>query len=372
MRTILYLIRKEFIQIFRNKFISKAIFGIPIVQMLILVPALTFEIKNIELCVIDHDLSPESRQLISRLQGSDFFLVKHTTFSEKGAEELLHADKCDLVLIVPDNFGKNIVRAGSEKVMVLANAINATSAQLAWVYLNGVIQDFNTGLVLQNVNTVLPYQMSVISISNRFWYNPDLNYKYYMLPGILVILVTAIGLLLAGLNVVREKETGTIEQLNVTPIRKYQFIISKLVPFLIIGLIDLAFGLVLGKILFDIPFNGSIALLFLFATFYLVAVLGIALFLSTLSSTQQQYLFVVFFVLMIFILMSGIFTPAESMPHWAQQFNLINPAAYFMRVIRMIILKGSGFNDVFSDFKGIILIGAGTISLAIWRYRKTV
>jgi ABC-2 type transport system permease protein len=193
-----------------------------------------------------------------------------------------------------------------------------------------------------------------------------------MLPGILVILVTAIGLLLAGLNVVREKEIGTIEQLNVTPIRKYQFIIAKLVPFLIIGLVDLAFGLVLGKILFNIPFNGSLALLFLYSSLYLLAVLGLALFLSTMSSTQQQYLFVVFFVVMIFVMMSGIFTPTESMPRWAQQFNLINPAAYFMRVIRMVMLKGSGFNDILSDFRGIILIAIATISLAIWRYRKTV
>lgn len=372
MRTILYLIRKEFIQIFRNTFLSRAIFGIPIVQIVILVPAVTFEIKNIELCVVDMDMSTESRQLISKLQGSEFFLLKHTTFSEKEADDMLLSDKCDLVLHIPRNFGRNVIREGNEKLMVMVNAINATSAQLAWAYLRGVLQDYNSDLVMQQLHSTAPSRMPVIETTNRFWYNPSLNYKYYMLPGILVILVTAIGLLLAGLNVVREKEIGTIEQLNVTPIRKYQFITAKLIPFLIIGLIDLAFGLLIGKILFNIPFNGSIAILFLFASLYLIATLGLALFLSTLASTQQQYLFVVFFILMIFILMSGIFTPAESMPLWAQKFNLINPAAYFMRVIRMIMLKGSGFNDVLPDIRGIILIGIGTISLAIWRYRKTV
>jgi len=372
MRTILYLIRKEFIQIFRNTFLARAIFGIPIVQMVILVPAVTFEIKNIELCVVDKDMSTESRQLISTLQGSEFFLLKHTTFNEKEADDMLNSDKCDLVLHIPVNFGRNIIREGNEKIMVAVNAINATSAQLAWAYMRGVLQDYNADLILQNLHTALPARMSVIEITNRFWYNPSLNYKYYMLPGILVILVTAIGLLLAGLNVVREKEIGTIEQMNVTPIRKYQFITAKLIPFLLIGLVDLAFGLLLGKILFNIPFNGSIAILFLFACLYLIAALGLALFLSTLASTQQQYLFVVFFILMIFILMSGIFTPAESMPLWAQKFNLINPAAYFMRVIRMVMLKGSGFRDILPDIRGIILIGIGTISLAIWRYRKTV
>jgi len=372
MRTILYLIRKEFIQIFRNTFLARAIFAIPIVQMVILVPAVTFEIRNIEICVVDKDMSTESRQLISRLQGSEFFLLKHTTFNEKEADDMLHSDKCNMVLHIPENFGRNVIREGNDKMMVAVNAINATSAQLAWAYMRGVLQDYNAELTMQSLHSIAPTRLSVIETTNRFWYNPSLNYKYYMLPGILVILVTAIGLLLAGLNVVREKETGTIEQLNVTPIRKYQFITAKLIPFLIIGLIDLAFGLFIGKLLFNIPFNGSIALLFLFASLYLVAVLGLALFLSTLSSTQQQYLFVVFFILMIFILMSGIFTPAESMPLWAQQFNIINPAAYFMRVIRMVMLKGSGFSDILPDLRGIILIAIGTISLAIWRYRKTV
>jgi len=372
MRTIIYLIRKEFIQIFRSKFLSKAVFGIPIVQMLILVPAFTLDIKNIEVCVVDRDMSSESKQLISKLQGSDFFLLKHSTFNVNEANAILHKDECDLVLHIPPNFSKNIIKEGEEKVLVIANAINATSAQLAWNYMRGVIQDFNSDLVVRNLNHSIPDKIAMIKTTNRFWYNPTLNYKYYMLPGILVILVTAIGLLLAGLNVVREKELGTIEQLNVTPIRKYQFIIAKLVPFLLIGLVDLAFGLVLGKILFNIPFNGSLALLFLYSSFYLLAVLGLALFLSTLSSAQPQYLLVVFFVVMIFVMMSGIFTPTESMPVWAQKFNLVNPAAYFMRVIRTVMLKGSGFMDVYTDFRGIILIGISTISLAIWRYRKTI
>lgn len=372
MKTILYLIRKEFIQIFRNKFLSRAIFGMPVVQMLILVPALTFEINNIELCIVDRDMSSESRQLISTLQGSEFFLLKHTTFSEEEADNMLHSDRCDMVLHIPQGFGRNVIREGRQKLMVKVNAINASSAQISWAYMRAVLHDYNAELLAGNMPASSPPQLSVIKTETRFWYNPGLNYKHYMLPGILVILVTAIGLLLAGLNVVREKEIGTIEQLNVTPIKKYQFITAKLVPFLLIGLVDLAFGLALGMLVFSVPLNGSIALLFLYASFYLAAVLGLALFLSTMSSTQQQYLFVVFFVWMVFILMSGIFTPADSMPGWARKFNLINPVAYFMRVIRMIMLKGSGFNDVLPDLRGIILIAIATISLAIWRYRKTV
>jgi ABC-2 type transport system permease protein len=371
MRTILYLIRKEFIQIFRNKFISKAIFAIPIVQMVVLVPAVTFEIKDIKLCVVDMDMSSESRELVSMLQGSKFFRITDFTFDNDKAIDLLNSGKTDLVLKIPANFSRDLVTNKHGSLMVLVNAINSSSAQLSWNYLGGLIRDYNTNIALEQVKTGPVSPMSAINIKTRFWYNPTLNYKYYMLPGILVILVTMIGLLLSGLNVVKEKEVGTIEQINVTPIKKYQFITAKLVPFLVIGLIDLAFGLILGKILFNIPFEGSLLLLFLYATIYLIAVLGLTLLLSTISSTQQQYLFVAFFVAVIFVLMSGIFTPEESMPLWAQKFNLINPAAYFMRVIRMIMLKGSGSVNIIPEIRGLILIAISTISLAIWRYRKT-
>lgn len=370
MRTILYLIRKEFLQIFRNRFISRAIFAMPLIQLIILVPAVTFEMKNIKIAVNDNDLSLHSREIISALQGSPFFLITHLPADTREAESLLHAGKSDMALIIPAGFGNRTESGDSPELMVLVNAINASSAQLSWAYMQGILSDYNLSLAKRNQPS--EYQVaSIITPQVRFWYNPSLNYKFYMLPGVLVILVTAIGLLLAGLNVVKEKESGTIEQINVTPIRKYQFITAKLVPFLIIGLADLAFGLILGRILFSIPFEGTVPLLFLFATIYLIAVLGIALFFSTISATQQQFLFVVFFILLIFVLMSGIFTPAESMPLWAQKFNTINPAAYFMRVIRMIMLKGSEFGDILPEIRALIMIAITTISLSIWRYRKT-
>ena len=371
MRTILYLIRKEFIQIFRNKFISKAIFAVPIVQMLILVPAVTFEIKNIRLCIIDRDLTSESRGLTGKLEGSTFFKVTFSTFSELEANNLLHRDKCDIVLQIPSGFGNDIGSGNPGKLMASVNAINASTAQLSWAYLNGVIRDYSTDLILENININPVTPVPQIHLTNRYWYNELLNYKYYMLPGILGILVTAIGFLLAGLNLVREKEIGTIEQINVTPVRKYHFIIGKMVPFLIIGLIDLALGLILGKVAFNIPFEGSIGLMFLAASIFLIAVLGLALFISTFSGTQQQFMFIAFFCMIIFILMSGIFTPYESMPMWAQKFNLVNPVAYLMRINRMVMLKGSGINDISLEIYSLIIIAITFSSFAVIRYRKT-
>jgi ABC-2 type transport system permease protein len=370
MRTILYLIRKEFLQIFRNKFISKAIFAVPIIQMLILVPAVTFEIKNVRLAIIDQDRTPESRALISKLEGSTFFRVSQYAYSEEQAKDLLYSNKCDAFIQFPSGFGKDLLTGKPGQLMTSINAINASSAQLTWAYLNGVIYDYNLDLLSGKIIINTAAMPPMIDISNRYWYNTLLNYKYYMLPGILVILVTAIGFLLAGLNMVREKESGTIEQINVTPVRKYHFVISKMVPFIVIGLADLALGMALGKLAFNIPFAGSIALLFLCAFIFLIAVLGLALFFSTFSSTQQQYMFVAFFCMIIFILMSGIFTPVESMPMWAQKIDIINPVAYLMRINRMVMLKGSSIRDVAGDIYGLIVIAISFTFLAVNRYRK--
>jgi ABC-2 type transport system permease protein len=371
MRTIFYLIRKELLQIFRNKFISKAIFGVPIIQMLILVPAVTFELKNVKIAIIDKDMTSESRGLVSKLNGSTFFRVSYLTFSENEANNLLHRNKCNMIIEIPSGFGKDIGSGRQGKLLATIDAVNASSAEITWAYLNGVIRDYNTDLIKQNISTVPLSRVSRIEINNRYWYNEMLNYKYYMLPGILVILVTAIGFLLAGLNMVREKEIGTIEQINVTPVRKYHFIIAKMVPFLLIGLVDLALGLIIGKIAFNIPFEGSVLLMFLGSTIFLIAVLGLALFISTFSGTQQQYMFVAFFCMIIFILMSGIFTPYESMPMWAQDFNLINPVAYLMRINRMVMLKGSSVQDISRELYSLILIAIVFTTLAVRRYRKT-
>lgn len=371
MRTILYLIRKEFLQIFRNKFISKAIFAVPIIQMLILVPAITFEIKYVTLTMVDKDLTPESRGLISKLEGSTFFRVSYSTFSEKQANDLLNRNKCSMVLEIPSGFGEDIAAGRTGKLLATIDAINASSAQLSWAYLNGVIRDYTADLYKKTITPIPVNPAPVIQITNRYWYNEELNYKYYMLPGILAILVTAIGFLLAGLNMVREKETGTIEQINVTPVRKHQFIIAKMVPFLLIGFVDLALGLAIGKLAFNIPFEGSIMLMFSGASLFLVAVLGLALFISTFSSTQQQYMFIAFFCMIVFILMSGIFTPYESMPEWAQNFNLANPVAYLIRINRMVMLKGSSIHDISREIYSLAVIAICFSSLAVRRYRKT-
>ena len=376
MKKLIFLLSKEFRQIRRNPFMIRAIIAVPVLQMLILVPAVTFEVKRIDLAVIDNDRSQASRELVAKLTGSSFFVVAATPATVTEAESMLFSGDADIALVIPPDFSEGLAGVTRPRLQVLVDAVNATSAQLSWSYLTSVVRDFNrdvivsTGMMPGNTTALSGGSVPGISVSPRYWYNPTLNYKYYMLPGVLVILITAIGLMMSGLNLVREKESGTIEQINVTPVMKWQLIASKIIPFFIIGLLDLALGLSIGWLAFNIPFEGSLLLFFACAAIFLVAVLGLALFFSTMASTQQQFLFVAFFFVMIFILMSGIFTPTESMPLWAQQFNWVNPVAYLMRINRMVMLKGSGFSDIMRDMGMLTVLAFSYLTLAIRAYRK--
>lgn len=371
MRTIIFLIQKEFLQIFRNRTLLPIIFVAPIAQMLILVFAANMNMRDIDFCVYDGDGSLTSSRLISKFEGSPFFVSYGQVTNPAIAEEFLNEGIAELAIIIPEGFERDLLSQGSRDIQLLIDGINNASAVLIAAYSQNILMDFN-----KSINPLfVPGAQSLnksggIEVIYNHWYNPQLDFKIFMVPGILVILVTLIGWILTAFNIVREKELGTIEQINVTPIKKHYFIIGKLVPFWIIALFELAFGLGIGKLIFHIPVLGNMGLLFAFAGLYLIVALSIGLFISSISQTQQQVMFVSFFFLLTFVLMSGIFTPIESMPDWAHIFNFFNPLAYFMRVIRMIILKGSEFPDVSHDFLMIAILGILMLSLAIWSYRK--
>ncbi len=371
MTTIFIIIRKEFTQIFRDKTMLPMIFVLPVIQLIILVNAATLEMKHIEMVVVDKDLSSASRELTGKFKGSPFFTILGNPTSMPQAEDMLKNGKANIILQIPQNFEKNLFSDGKVKIQLLINAINATAAGLTNAYSTNIIADFNRNIIAENISHIKMSFPKSVDVEYSYWYNPELNYKIFMLPGILVILVTIIGMFLSSMNIVREKEMGTIEQINVTPIRKYQFIIGKMVPFWIIALFELGFGLIIGWLFYDVRVEGSFLVLFSFTAVYLLAIMGLGLFVSTISTTQQQVVFINYFFLLTFILMSGIFTPVESMPDWADTVNIFNPFAYFMRVIRMVMLKGSGFQDISREFFAISVYAAITLSLSVWRYRKT-
>jgi ABC-2 type transport system permease protein len=370
MSTILFIIQKEFIQVFRNRMMMPIIFVVPLVQLIILVHAATFEMKNIKISVIDLDMSSSSRKLVSKFEGSPFFLVKHTSFSDKEAQKEMKKGNVDMILQIPYGFERRLVKENTATIQVVVNAINGASAGLINAYSMMIILDFNRELLVDFLSPAMLAATRNIHVTSSYWYNPKLNYKTYMVPGILCLLVTIIAFLLSGMNIVREKEIGTIEQINVTPIRKVQFIAGKLLPFWIIALFELAFGLTVGKLLFSIPIIGSLWLIFLSAAVYIFVILGFGLLISTMTNTQQQSMLVSFFFMVIFILMSGLFTSIESMPVWAQNLDRFNPIAYFIRIMRMVMLKGSGFHDIRESFYSLVVYALAIISFAVWRYRK--
>lgn len=371
MRVLITLLRKEFLQILRNRMMLPIIFVVPVIQMVVLVYAASLEMKNIEMVVVDDSHTDASGRLISHFEGSEYFQVKGSLLSFIEAEDMLLNDGADVILHFPADFEERLINEKETDLQLAVNAINATEAGLINAYCNQVINAYNQQIRSEWFGMGPGGQMAQMEISTAFWYNPLLDYKIYMLSGILVIVVTLIGMFLTALNLVREKELGTAEQMNVTPMKKVHFILAKLLPFLLIGLFELTLGLVIGRVLFDLPIRGSLFLLFGMATVFLVVALGIGLLLSTVSNTQQQMMFVAFFFFITFILMSGVFTPTESMPEWARKINLLNPLAYFMKAIRMILLKGSTFHDVAREFYSLLIYGTLVLSLAIFNYRKT-
>jgi ABC-2 type transport system permease protein len=343
---------------------------VPILQMLILVYAANFDIKNVDLVVVNLDQSQSSRNLVNKFSGSPFFRLYGTTFNENEAEAILKKDNADMILKIPAGFEESLTREGKSSLQLIFNAINGTAAEITSGYAQNVIFDYNRGIVAETYQLTDVKNVGSIRTLTRYWYNDSLDYKHYMAPGILVILVTIIGMFLSGMNLVKEKEIGTTEQLNVTPIKKYQLIAGKLIPFWIIGLFDLAFGLLIARLFFNLPIEGNLLVLFSYAAIYLIGILGAGLLISTFANTQQQVLFIGFFFMMIFVLMGGIFTPVQSMPKWAQIIDIFNPVCYFMEVIRMVLLKGSGFGDISRQILFSLIFGFLMLTFSIIKYRK--
>lgn len=372
MKVLRFILQKEFRQIFRDKTILAMMFFLPIIQLIIMPLAADFDVKNINLAYVDMDHSSYSRQLISKIGASGYFRITGAPGSYAGGLKMIEEGNADLVLEIPAGFERNLVREGSQQVSIAADAINSTKSGIGGGYLMAVIQDFNSGLDV-NVKAAgkgagVP---NSIVLKNTNWYNPRAAYKYYMVPGILVLLLTMIGGFITALNIVKEKEIGTIEQINVTPIQKWQFILGKLVPFWIVGIIVFTLGLVVMYVIYGIFPKGSLLVLYLFAAVYLIALLGLGLLISTFADTQLQAMFVAFFFIMIFMLMSGFFTSIDSMPSWARTLSLFTPVTHFITVVRLIVLKGSGLAAVKTELFYLIAFAIGLNGLAIYNYRKT-
>lgn len=372
MRTILYLVQKEFLQIFRDKAMLFILFAVPVVQLVVLSYAATFELKDAEFHLVDYDQSSASRRLANNFEATGYFTQVGQSFSEdQGIDDILR-NRAKMVMVIPRDFERDIRSGSAPQVQFIISAVDGNTAGLIQSYSQAILRDFGReiGSEIRTVSSGGAVQQTAFNITSSNWYNSTLDYIMYMVPGIITILVTLICLLLSVLNIVREREIGTIEQINVTPIKKYQFIAGKLIPTWILAMVVLSVALGVSYFWFQIPFRGNVLLIYATAAIYLLAIQGLGLLISSVSNTQQQAMFINFFCFMIFILMGGIFTPIESMPQWARQLTLVNPIAYFGKIVRMILLKGSGWTDIQEMVGGIALMAAILLPIAVISYRK--
>ncbi|MEE9438699.1 MAG: ABC transporter permease [Saprospiraceae bacterium] len=370
MKILIALLKKEFKQIFRDKAILKLIFIMPIIQLLVLPFAADYEIKNIKVGVIDHDHSTYAQQLLLKIEHSAYFQLAGVTSSKIESQEWLANKSADLIVEIPSNFENTLVRDKKADLLIAVNAADGTKGNIGALYISQIIRNFNKDIRKEWLQFPRFNPQSQIDIVPTQWYNPQSSYQVFMVPGILSILLTLVGMFLTSLNIVKEKEIGTIEQINVSPIKKYQFILGKLIPFLIIGIGILTIGVFISYVVHGIVPQTNIWVLYVFSAFYLFAVLGFGLLISNFTNSQQQAMMIAFFFMLIFILMSGLYTPIESMPSWGQTLAYINPVTYMVDASRMVLLKGAQLSDIIPHIKVIALEGIVLNTMAIWSYSK--
>ena len=377
MRRILFLARAEVLHVVRDRATLAQVLVMPILQLLILSNAATFRVSDTPTYVVDFDRSSLSRGLVTRFRASGQFRVEQQSGSPDLANEALLRGDVTMVLTIPHDFESSIVRAGSAPIQLTVNAEKGSAAGIVQAYASSIAAAYATEIEASARGTSPsgsepPPRTRAPRIDVRLssWYNPALNYRFYMVPGILVALVTLIGTLLSAQNIAREKELGTLEQLNVTPMTRGQFIAAKLLPFWALGIINLAIGLLVAALVFGVPMRGSLLLLFGSAAVYLVAALAIGLWISSVVETQQQAMFVTFFVMNVYLLMSGLFTPIDSMAPWVRVVSELNPVRHFVTISRAILMKGAGLADIARPLLTLTAFGAVTLALAIRQYSK--
>ncbi len=360
------MIIKEFHQIFRDKRMRPVIFIVPIIQLVVFGYAVTTDVNNVHMAVYDLDKSYESRELIRRFESSGYFRVVRYADRLDEIGTLLDRGKVLSALQINQGFSADIKKGKRTEVQVLFDGTDSNTALVAMSYANTIISRFSRDVAGAKVG-VMPLK---IDVRARAWYNPDLKSKNYNIPGVIAIMIMLICLLLTSMAIVREREIGTMEQLMVTPLKPAELILGKTIPFAIIGFFDMLLVTVVGITWFSIAIRGSILLLILCTAIYLLSVLGIGLFISTVSRTQQQALMGTFLFFAPAVLLSGLMFPIENMPIAVQYGTYLNPLRYFLIIIRDIFLKGNGVSILWPQMLALFLLGATVMTISTLRFKK--
>ncbi len=371
---ILHMLRKEFAQVFRDPRMRMVIFGVPILQCLIFGYAVTMDVRHIKLVVMDRDNSPASRELVAAFLGSDYFEARLWTEDEAAARAEIDAAAAGGLLRIEAGFGDAVESGRAAPVQLVVDGADSNTARLVLNYSQSIVLRHNRVVQVRQLDRrgggLAPE--AVVDLRTRAWFNENLESRNYMVPGIMAVLVMLVTLMLTGMAVVREKEVGTIEQIMVTPIRPVEFILGKCAPFIVIGFVDVFLVTAVGVGWFGIPIRGSFLLLLGGMGLFLMSTLGIGLFISTVSSTQQQAMMTTFLFFFPAMLLSGFIYPIANMPAPVQWVTIANPLRHVLVIIRGIFLKGVGLEVLWPQMLALAVIGALVLAIAVMRFRKTM
>lgn len=371
MRKIFYLIKKEFIQIRRDRPMMALLFLVPLVQLILLGYAVSTEVKHIRTVVCDLDNTPLTRALIDRLRHSGYIEIRYLEVRQNRIREYLDQGKASMALVIPQYFSQSLTHSLPTQLQILVDGQDSNTATIAFGYMQGLLQEFVQEQLIQfAMRSPDPPVLRWVVPQIRVWYNPQLKTSDYMVPCIVVFLLTIITSLVSAMGLVREKEIGTLEQLLVAPLKKHMILIGKIVPFAVVGLIELFLGVIFAKIWYDIPLFGNLGLFTLFILIYLFTSLGIGLFVSASVDTQQQAMFFSFFFVFFFMVMSGFIFPIANMPKSMQILTYLNPMRYMVTVTRELFIKGTGLRHLFPQGIALLVFSATIFSFAVWRFQR--
>ena len=365
-----YLLEKEFKQFFRNSILPKMIIMLPLMATLIFPLIASFEIKNIRLAYIDYDKSSYSSQLIRKIYSSGYFTFSQEYTNSTDAMRSMDDEVTDVILLIPADFEKKIMTQQSAYVNIIANSVNGTKGGFGSMYISSNIVSFSKEIAEQN-GSLPKNSPSQIEIEPNYQFNPYLEYRFFMIPALMMMIIAIFSGFLPALNIVGEKESGTIEQINVTPIKRSHFILSKLIPYWVVGFIALTISILIARFVYGLIPAGNVLLIYLSVLLFVIAFSGFGLVVSNYASTMQQAMFMMFFFVLTFIFMSGLYTPIDNMPLWAQQISNFSPLRYIISIVRLVYLKGSNFTDIAPSLGAIIVFALFFNGWAVFSYRKT-
>ena len=330
------------------------------------------------MALLDYDQSPASRELRAAFEGSKYFTVTGTPANEAEMQDMLDRDRVHSALVIPADFGRDLARGRATKIQMLVEGSNSNTASILSNYASDIVRTFSSGRMVDLVQqkrmarggAIAKVSAPGIDLQHRVWFNPELKSRNYFIPGVAVNIITIVTLMLTAMAIVREKEIGTMEQLMVTPIRPVELMIGKTVPFAVVGLFDLAMIIVLGMVVFHIPFRGSALLMLGGAICFLFTTLGAGIFISTVSRTQQQAIMATFFFFQPAFMLSGFAFPIRNMPEAVQWLTYLNPLRYFIEIARGVFLKGSGIDVLWTQFAALLLFGVVVMTMSAVRFRK--